>query len=174
MFDFDASKLFVIGIIALLVIGPKELPRVLRQVGQYIAKMRRMAGEFQQQFTDAMRESELQELKKDMEKMAEDAKVDMNYDMAGQTQREIHDAIDQAGKPAAVQGPFVNPTPENDPDSVFSKLDIPPPSEPLDASRPLETAAHAPLREVGLESDPVSIEPAAPVKTAAPAKVHEA
>ena len=71
MFDIDGGKLLIIGIVALVVIGPKELPGVLRQIGQAVAKMRRMASEFQGQFMDAMRESELDELRKDVTKMAE-------------------------------------------------------------------------------------------------------
>ena len=58
MFDFDASKFVLIGIVALIFIGPKELPGVLRTVGQYMGKVRRMASEFQGQFTEAMREAE--------------------------------------------------------------------------------------------------------------------
>ena len=70
MFDLDSGKLFIIGIVALVVIGPKELPGVLRQVGQAMAKLRRMASEFQGQFMDAMRESEIEDLKKDVEKFS--------------------------------------------------------------------------------------------------------
>ena len=50
MFDFDAGKLIVIGIVALVAIPSKDLPRVLRQLGQLTGKMRRMAAEFQGQF----------------------------------------------------------------------------------------------------------------------------
>ena len=57
MFDFDAGKLIVIGIVALVAIPSKDLPRVLRQLGQLTGKMRRMAAEFQGQFMDAMREA---------------------------------------------------------------------------------------------------------------------
>ncbi len=161
MFDFDASKLIVIGIAALILIGPKDLPRVLRQVGQFIGKMRRMAGEFQQQFSDAMRESELQELKKDMEKMAEDAKVDVNYDAFHDAEREIRESLEkkpeastaQAGKPA-----IQNPTPENDPDSAFAHLEIPPASEAAPAVAAIDAKVHAPVREVGLDPEPVASE----------------
>ena len=73
MFDIDSGKLLIIGIVALIVIGPKELPGVLRQVGQALGKVRRMAGEFQGQFMEAMRESELEELKKDVQKMSDSA-----------------------------------------------------------------------------------------------------
>lgn len=75
MFDIDGGKLLIIGIVALVVIGPKELPGVMRQVGQAIAKLRRMAAEFQGQFMEAMREAELDELRKDVTKMA---KVDLD------------------------------------------------------------------------------------------------
>lgn len=63
MFDIGWSELLVVGVVALVVIGPKELPRVLRTVGQGIAKLRRMAGEFQGQFNEALREAELSDLK---------------------------------------------------------------------------------------------------------------
>src|SRR5262249_60732250 len=64
MFDISWGKLVIIGVVALLVIGPKELPAVLRQLGQWMGKIRRMAGEFQGQFQDAMREAEMADLKK--------------------------------------------------------------------------------------------------------------
>lgn len=55
MFDFfDTSKLLIIGVVALLVIPPKDLPSVLRQVGQAVGKLRRMAADFQNQFKDAL------------------------------------------------------------------------------------------------------------------------
>jgi sec-independent protein translocase protein TatB len=78
MFDFDAGKLLIIGIIALIVIGPKELPAVLRQLGQMVARMRRMAAEFQSQFTEAMREAELHDLQKDVAKVHEVVTADLN------------------------------------------------------------------------------------------------
>ncbi|MCS0505296.1 Sec-independent protein translocase protein TatB [Ancylobacter mangrovi] len=63
MLDIGWSELLVVAIIALVVIGPKELPRVLRTLGQSVAKLRRMAGEFQGQFNEALREAELSDLK---------------------------------------------------------------------------------------------------------------
>ena len=63
MFDISWGKLVIIGVVALLVIGPKELPAVLRQLGQWMGKIRRMAAEFQGQFQDAMREAEMADLK---------------------------------------------------------------------------------------------------------------
>jgi sec-independent protein translocase protein TatB len=61
---FQWSEWVVIGVVALIVIGPKELPAVLRAIGQWTTKIRRMAGEFQSQFQEAMREAEMADLKK--------------------------------------------------------------------------------------------------------------
>jgi sec-independent protein translocase protein TatB len=73
MFDIGWGKLILIGIVALIVIGPKELPGALRTLGQWVAKIRRMAGEFQNQFHEAMREAELADLKKEVDEMAAQA-----------------------------------------------------------------------------------------------------
>lgn len=74
MFDIGWSELMVIGVVALVVIGPKELPTVLRSVGRTVGKVRRMAGEFQGQFQDALREAELAEMRKDIGDIAEQAR----------------------------------------------------------------------------------------------------
>jgi sec-independent protein translocase protein TatB len=67
MFDFSGGEFLLIAVVALIAIGPKELPRVLRTVGQATGKIRRMAGEFQDQFREAMREAEMADLKKDID-----------------------------------------------------------------------------------------------------------
>ena len=64
MFDVGWSELVVIGVVALVVIGPKELPGVIRTVGKAVGKLRTMAGEFRGQFDEAMREAELHDVKK--------------------------------------------------------------------------------------------------------------
>jgi sec-independent protein translocase protein TatB len=67
MFGIGWSEFVVIGVVALIAIGPKELPGVLRMVGQSLGKIRRMANEFQGQFQDAMREAEMADVKKEIE-----------------------------------------------------------------------------------------------------------
>jgi len=64
MFDIGWSELLVIAVVALIAIGPKELPGVLRNVGHWMGKIRGMAAEFQSQFREAMREAEMEDLKK--------------------------------------------------------------------------------------------------------------
>jgi sec-independent protein translocase protein TatB len=67
MFDFSWGELVIIGAVALIVIGPKELPAVLRTMGQWMTKVRRMASEFQGQFQEAMREAEMADLKREID-----------------------------------------------------------------------------------------------------------
>ena len=64
MLGLDFSELLIIGVVALIVVGPKELPQLMRTVGQWVAKARRMASEFQGQMNEAIREAELDDVKK--------------------------------------------------------------------------------------------------------------
>ncbi len=67
MLDMSWGEVMLIGAVALIVIGPKDLPKALRTLGQITTKVRRMAGEFQHQFSEAIREAELDEIKRDVE-----------------------------------------------------------------------------------------------------------
>ncbi|RZJ96613.1 MAG: twin-arginine translocase subunit TatB [Brevundimonas sp.] len=61
------SELIVIGLVALLVVGPKDLPLLMRRVGQFVAKARGMANEFRASFDEMARQSELDDLRKEVE-----------------------------------------------------------------------------------------------------------
>src|SRR6476659_5687668 len=89
MFDIGWSELVVIAVVALIAIGPKELPAVLRTVGQYMGKIRRMASEFQGQFQEAMREAEMADLKKQVDEMTDTAKGLANFDPMESVKKEI-------------------------------------------------------------------------------------
>jgi len=67
MLDISWTEFLLIGVVALIVIGPKELPAVLRTLGQWTRKVRSMAADFQNQFQEAMREAEMADLKKDID-----------------------------------------------------------------------------------------------------------
>ena len=77
MFDITSSKLLLLGIVALIVIGPKDLPVLLRTIGKYVGIIKRQAAEFRSQFEEAVRESELDQLKKDVESMGAEAEASM-------------------------------------------------------------------------------------------------
>jgi len=93
MFDIGWSELLLIGIVALIAIGPKELPGALRTLGQWMAKIRRMAAEFQGQFQEAMREAEIDQLKKDMDEMAAKAKDYTHFDPVAEAGRDIEKSL---------------------------------------------------------------------------------
>jgi sec-independent protein translocase protein TatB len=67
MFDIGWSELLVIAVVAIVVVGPKDLPKLMRSVGHYAGKLRRAATDFQRQFDEAMRESEVEEVRKAIE-----------------------------------------------------------------------------------------------------------
>jgi sec-independent protein translocase protein TatB len=91
MFDISWTEFLLIGVVALIVIGPKELPTVMRTLGQYTRKIRGMAADFQNQFQEAMREAEMADLKKQVDDMASDIK---NYDPL----KEVRTDLESIGK----------------------------------------------------------------------------
>jgi sec-independent protein translocase protein TatB len=102
MFDIGWSELVVIAVVALIAIGPKELPGVLRMVGQWMGKARKMAAEFQGQFQEAMREAEMADLKKSFDEVKEAATGFAGGNIMTSLQKDVGDAlrIDEIDKPA--------------------------------------------------------------------------
>jgi sec-independent protein translocase protein TatB len=105
MFDFDISKMIIVAIVALAVIPPKDLPRVMRTVGQTLGKMRRMAAEFQGQFMEAMREVEreadLESVKKEFQAINDQAKIDTSFDPVSMVRDDMTKAV--ATSPGAAE-----------------------------------------------------------------------
>jgi sec-independent protein translocase protein TatB len=93
MFDIGWSELVVIAVVALIAIGPKELPGVLRMVGQWMGKARKMASEFQGQFQEAMREAEMADLKKSFDEVKEAATGLASGNIMTSLQKDVGDAL---------------------------------------------------------------------------------
>ena len=72
MFDIGWSELLVIAVVAIVVVGPKDLPPLMRTFGKYAGKLRRAASDFQRQFEEAMRETEMEEVKKAIESVRDE------------------------------------------------------------------------------------------------------
>ena len=113
MFDIGWSELVVIAVVALIAIGPKELPGVLRMVGQWMGKARKMAAEFQGQFQEAMREAEMADLKKTFDEVKEAATGLASDNIMTSLQKDVGDAlkIDDIDK-SALEPPVIPTTPE--------------------------------------------------------------
>ena len=111
MFDIGWSEFVLIAVVALIAIGPKELPGVLRMVGQWMGKARKMAAEFQGQFQEAMREAEMADLKKSFDEVKEAATGLTSGGLMTSLQKDVSDAlrIDEE-KPAPAIEPPVTPT----------------------------------------------------------------
>jgi sec-independent protein translocase protein TatB len=171
MFDIAWSEMVLIGAVALVVIGPKDLPKALRTVGQTVARVRRMASEFQGQFNEAMREAELSDLKKQVE------------DVGGS----VSSALNSDFKPIDSLKDFETPKPDEaalkEAEAKLASLPQPEPLPPVeigtDAPKPsgepkrTRKAAAEPAAPVG--EAPVAVE--APVPTpvvTAPAKAPKA
>ena len=142
MFDFAWSEIAVIAVVALVVIGPKDLPKVLRTVGTWVGKARAVAREFQSSLDQMIREAELEEVRKQVE---DAAKVDMSeaiertVDPAGDLKRGLAEAASELAPPAA-------------------------PPAAIEVAKPVsEPAASAPTEETG------ETEPSVPAKTGTPA-----
>ncbi len=84
--ELGESELILIAIVALIVVGPKDLPVMLRKVGQFVAKLRGMAAEFRASFDEMARQSELDELRKEVEAMRRGQAMDMAASEAGDVQ----------------------------------------------------------------------------------------
>ena len=74
--------MLVFGIVALAVIPPKDLPRVLRTVGKYIGQIRRMGADFQGQFSQALKEADLDSVRKELDEINKTAKAHTSFDPA--------------------------------------------------------------------------------------------
>ena len=113
MFDIGWSELVVIAVVALIAIGPKELPGVLRMVGQWMGKARKMAAEFQGQFQEAMREAEMADLKKSFDEVKEAASGFTAGNLMTSLEKDVSKAldIDVLDKPAAstTETPAIEP-----------------------------------------------------------------
>jgi len=100
MFDIGWSELLLIGGVALVVIGPKDLPRALRTLGQTTAKMKRMAADFQRQFNEAMREADMEDFRQGVSDVVDTARdLKNNFNPIDRLRNEIRDAIDDSGAP---------------------------------------------------------------------------
>jgi sec-independent protein translocase protein TatB len=137
MFDIGWGELVVIGIVALIAIGPKELPTVLRTLGQWMGKVKRMAAEFQGQFQEALREAELHDLKKqaeDLHSAVSSAADFTDFDPLADAEKAADLAAEGADEPASAGPQAAVPTPAVEPAAPLPPIDVPLPEPPARVS----------------------------------------
>jgi sec-independent protein translocase protein TatB len=160
MLDMSWGEVMVIGAVALIVIGPKDLPKALRTVGQVVGKVRRLASEFQGQFADAMREAELDDVKRQIQGVNDSVS---SFNPVQTVRNELKGAVEgatgaNAKKPDSAEVPAnghdvhaappdpaiaLPPVPpiEDPAESIAAAVDpkpVPADAEPMPADRPAE------------------------------------
>ena len=161
MFGLGWGEMVVIGIVALIAIGPKELPTVLRTLGQWMGKVRRMANEFQGQFQEALREAEFADLKKHADDISSSVSEFSNIDPLADVQRDVERQF--AGTPAAEIKPAETPSA----DAAASET-LPPPDGATLPAGVVPPAIDVPLPEPPAPVTEKDFAPTEPVS--APAK----
>src|SRR5262252_9705565 len=103
-FDIGWTEIALIGGVALIAIGPKELPGALRTAGQWVGKARRLATEFQSQFQEALREADIAEMKKQFDDAASAAAATPS-NLFGSAVTDVKDALALDAAPATPTQP---------------------------------------------------------------------
>ena len=153
MFDIGWSEIAVIAVVALIAIGPKELPGVLRMVGQWMGKARKMAAEFQGQFQEAMREAEMADLKKSFDEVREAASGFTGGNVMTSLQKDVSESlrIDDVEKPAAsTDAPAISTDTPAVAEATTPAIDLPAIPTTAEAPTPATSAeadAHAAVAE---------------------------
>lgn len=108
MFDIGWAEMLVISIVLIVVVGPKDLPKMLRAFGKTTAKVRGMAGEFRKQFDDAMKEAELEDLKSiadDARKLNPAGGLKKALSPMEKAAQDVRSGLDKAMKPSTASKP---------------------------------------------------------------------
>jgi len=170
MFDFAWSELGLIAVVALIVIGPKDLPRVLRTVGAWVRKARSIAREFQGSLDEMMREVELDDVKRTINKATSfnlEEEFNKTVDPDGELKRSLSDPLlanplaDHAEPTAAAAEP---------PPAIAAPAEPAALPAPAEAAPAVEASAEpAPAVEAPAELAPAEPTPPAPAEPAPPA-----
>ena len=155
MFDISWTEFLLIGVVALIFIGPKELPAVLRTLGQWTRRIRSMAADFQNQFQEAMREAEMADLKKQVDDIAHDIKsydplkdVRADVEAAG---KDIQSSLEKPAESAAETATAQSETPALT-DATAAATGPAAPEAVAELAAPAEPAATAPATDYSREA----------------------
>ena len=147
MFDFAWSELALIAVVALVVIGPKDLPRVMRLVGQWVQRARAIAREFQGSLDQMVREAELDEMKQQVDRATNfnlEREIQTAVDPGGEIQHSLSDPVlaNPLIEPPKTTEPMTEPAPEKiaAPETLATLAANPPQPEPAPVGESKEPA----------------------------------
>ncbi len=109
MFDIGWTELLIIAVVAIIVVGPKDLPRMLRSVGRYAGQLRRTANEFRSQFDEAIRESELDEIRTSLKDAADMNPVNQIKDTVSESLAPLQETADEIKSGMDIKEPSETP-----------------------------------------------------------------
>lgn len=149
MFDLSWSEILVIGTAAIIFIGPKELPGALRTAGQWMGRARALAREFQSSIDDMIRESELEKIKSEVDKLGSgdlQKHIENTIDPEGDINRALNTpAVSLTEPSAAAAAPAAaQPGPASEPPSAPHAAPAPSGPAPSAALQPAEASSSAP------------------------------
>ncbi len=152
MFDIGWSELLILGVMALIVVGPKELPGLLRTLGRYLGMIRKQASEFRTQFDEAIRETELDQIRKDVAGIKDDVASSM-HDATRQVERDLDAGKIEPSTDAPVESSIdasdlTDESTSVDDDQKLETLDDPEPAKQVDTA----TNEPAPLAKSNAET----------------------
>jgi len=173
MFGIDSPELLVIAIVALVVIGPKELPGLLRTWGRWMGQMRNMAAEFRGHVDEMVRQSELDEVKKQLESAPG---LDLQaLDPTKQIKSAIQEGMAEGEKAFnEAKSTFDNPLAEPESAPQIATDSAPESAPPIAAEAPPQIAAEAAPPAVEAEPSPPPAESSSPAEQEKPAKAAAA
>jgi sec-independent protein translocase protein TatB len=175
MFDIGWSEMLLVAVIAIVVIGPKDLPAALRQAGKWMGAVRRMASDFQGQVNEAMKEAELDGLRQELNELKRTAQGFTNpvHTIRDEMRGAIEGKTAAAGMATAV--PLAEDVPEmtalpvsaTEPPATAAPIaphphpDVETIAQPRPADLPLPAAPEA---VVHFPAEPVALADAEPLK----------
>jgi len=158
MFD-SWGELLIIAVVALVVVGPKELPQLLRTLGLWVGKARRMAGEFQSQVNEAIREAELDDVKKSVDDLRSLSPKNLIANQLASVTSDLHKVESDVAAATAVAQPAAEPVmssaeAERLIDAAGTETDLPMPLTPSEAGVQPHVMAEA---SPAVAAEPVSV-----------------
>jgi sec-independent protein translocase protein TatB len=167
VFDLSWGHFLAVAVVALIVIGPKELPGVLRTIGQWTTRIRRMAAEFQGQFQEALREAEMADLRKEIDTIHDSARG-----VTSSLNNPVH--LDEAVKWEPNPDPPRLGTPSTDASGTDSSgTDTSKPETPASGPSPAEPSPAEPSPAEPSPAEPSPAEPPRTVLSAAESSAAE-